>query len=66
MQLLGENQPLLDTRAARIEADGGKALGQLLTFFPPGQRRGQGIDAVRPIRDDIKSRIEALVADLIG
>lgn len=27
---------------------------------------GQGIDAVRPIRDDIKSRIEPLAADLIG
>ncbi|MGX6602153.1 arsenate reductase ArsC [Micromonosporaceae bacterium Da 78-11] len=26
---------------------------------------GQGVDAVRPIRDDIKVRIEALLADLI-
>lgn len=26
---------------------------------------GQGIDAVRPIRDDIKTRIQALIADLI-
>jgi len=26
---------------------------------------GQGVDAVRPIRDDIKTRIEALLADLI-
>jgi arsenate reductase len=25
---------------------------------------GQGIDAVRPIRDDIKARVEALVASL--
>jgi len=26
---------------------------------------GKGVDAVRPIRDDIKSRIESLLADLI-
>jgi arsenate reductase len=26
---------------------------------------GQGIDAVRPIRDDIRARIEALLADLV-
>ena len=26
---------------------------------------GQGIDAVRPIRDDIKQRIEALLAELL-
>ena len=26
---------------------------------------GQGLDAVRPIRDEIKGRIEALLADLI-
>ncbi|MCP2636520.1 arsenate reductase ArsC [Microbacterium sp. HD4P20] len=26
---------------------------------------GQGIEAVRPIRDDIRSRIEALLADLV-
>jgi len=26
---------------------------------------GQGIDAVRPIRDDIKTRVEKLLADLI-
>lgn len=48
--------------------------GDACPFFP-GKRyedwklddpAGQGIDAVRPIRDDIKSRIEALVADLIG
>lgn len=48
--------------------------GDACPFFP-GKRyedwklddpAGQGIDAVRPIRDDIKSRIEVLVADLIG
>lgn len=26
---------------------------------------GQGVEAVRPIRDDIRGRIEALIADLI-
>lgn len=47
--------------------------GDACPFFP-GKRyedwvledpAGQGIDAVRPIRDDIKIRIEALIADLI-
>lgn len=42
--------------------------------FYPGKRyedwklddpAGQGIESVRPIRDDIKSRIEALVTDLL-
>ena len=27
---------------------------------------GQGIDAVRPIRDEIRRRVEALVTDLLG
>lgn len=43
------------------------------SFFP-GKRyeewklddpAGQGIDAVRPIRDDIKARIEQLVGELV-
>lgn len=43
--------------------------------FYPGKRyedwvledpAGQGVDAVRPIRDDIKARIEALITDLLG
>lgn len=43
--------------------------------FLPGKRyedwklddpAGQGIDAVRPIRDEIKRRIEALTAELLG
>lgn len=42
--------------------------------FYPGKRyedwelddpAGQGIDAVRPIRDDIKQRVQALIADLV-
>ncbi|MCQ9386033.1 arsenate reductase ArsC [Brevibacterium sp. 50QC2O2] len=48
--------------------------GDACPFFP-GKRyedwklddpAGQGIDAVRPIRDDIKARIRALVAELLG
>ena len=27
---------------------------------------GQGIEAVRPIRDEIRARVEALVAELVG
>ena len=27
---------------------------------------GQGLDAVRPIRDDIRARIEGLIASLVG
>lgn len=47
--------------------------GDACPFFP-GKRyedwklddpAGQGLDAVRPIRDDIRARIELLVADLI-
>lgn len=47
--------------------------GDACPFFP-GKRyedwkvddpAGQGIDAVRPIRDDIKQRIEALLAELL-
>ncbi|WP_027345414.1 arsenate reductase ArsC [Hamadaea tsunoensis] len=46
--------------------------GDVCPYFP-GQTHldwelddpaGQGIEAVRPIRDDIRSRVEALVADL--
>ncbi len=47
--------------------------GDACPFFP-GKRyedwklddpAGQGIDAVRPIRDDIRSRIEQLVSELV-
>lgn len=27
---------------------------------------GQGVDAVRPIRDQIRARVEALIAELVG
>ena len=48
--------------------------GDACPFFP-GKRyedwklddpAGQGLDAVRPIRDDIKQRVEALIADLLS
>ncbi|NHA02082.1 arsenate reductase ArsC [Nocardioides sp. W3-2-3] len=48
--------------------------GDACPFFP-GKRyedwrlddpAGQDIDAVRPIRDEIKQRVTALVADLVG
>ncbi|NWL35544.1 arsenate reductase ArsC [Paenarthrobacter nitroguajacolicus] len=48
--------------------------GDECPFFP-GKRyedwklddpAGQGIDAVRPIRDEIKARIQALASDLLG
>lgn len=48
--------------------------GDACPFFP-GKRyedwklddpAGQGIEAVRPIRDEIKSRIETLTAELLG
>ncbi|GAA1522113.1 arsenate reductase ArsC [Brevibacterium permense] len=48
--------------------------GDACPFFP-GKRyedwelddpAGQGIEAVRPIRDEIKTRIQALVTDLLG
>ncbi|WP_460802778.1 arsenate reductase ArsC [Microbacterium sp. GXF6406] len=47
--------------------------GDVCPFFP-GKRyedwklddpAGQGIDAVRPIRDDIRTRIEALITELL-
>ncbi|MET7422553.1 hypothetical protein [Dactylosporangium sp. NPDC005555] len=31
-----------------------------------GDPAGQGIDAVRPIRDDIKRRVEQLITELPG
>jgi len=43
--------------------------------FYPGKRyedwaledpAGQGVDAVRPIRDDIRARVERLIAELVG
>jgi len=40
--------------------------GKRYEDWPLDDPAGQGLEAVRPIRDEIKSRIEALVADLLG
>ena len=34
--------------------------------WPLDDPAGQGIDAVRPIRDEIRGRVEALIAELLG
>ena len=34
--------------------------------WPLADPAGQGIDAVRPIRDEVERRVRALVADLLG
>ncbi|UYK40428.1 hypothetical protein [Microbacterium terricola] len=40
------------------------AAGFLRTLAATGSRAGQGIEAVRPIRDEIRARVEALIASL--
>ncbi|MFL6089692.1 MAG: arsenate reductase ArsC [Aeromicrobium sp.] len=69
-------QPKLLTDAAVQESDVVITMGCGDTCpFYPGKRyedwdlddpAGQGIDAVRPIRDAIKERVKALIADLDG
>lgn len=69
------NQPKLLTTEAVRESDVVITMGcgDACPIFP-GKRyedwqlddpAGQGIDAVRPIRDEIKSRIETLLAELL-
>jgi arsenate reductase (thioredoxin) len=71
---IAANQPKLLTDTAVREADVVITMGcgDECPFYP-GKRyedwvlddpAGQGIDAVRPIRDEIKSRVTALLADL--
>jgi arsenate reductase (thioredoxin) len=71
---IAANQPKLLTDTAVREADVVITMGcgDECPFYP-GKRyedwvlddpAGQGIDAVRPIRDEIKSRVAALLADL--
>ena len=68
--------PKLLTDAAVQEADVVVTMGcgDACPFYP-GKRyedwplddpAGQGIEAVRPIRDEIRSRVEALVAELLA
>ena len=40
--------------------------GKRYEYWKLDDPAGQGIDAVRPIRDDIRSRIEGLIASLSG
>jgi arsenate reductase (thioredoxin) len=71
---IAANQPKLLTDTAVRQADVVITMGcgDECPFYP-GKRyedwvlddpAGQGIDAVRPIRDEIKSRVAALLADL--
>jgi len=72
---ISENTPKLLTVDAVRESDVVITMGcgDACPIFP-GKRyedwelddpAGQGIDAVRPIRDEIRGRIEALLADLV-
>ncbi|GAA4083840.1 arsenate reductase ArsC [Nocardioides kongjuensis] len=72
---IAAEQPKVLTESAVREADVVITMGcgDECPFFP-GKRyedwvlddpAGQGIDAVRPIRDEIRRRVEALVAELI-
>ena len=69
-------QPKVLTESAVREADVVITMGcgDACPFFP-GKRyedwvlddpAGQGIDTVRPIRDEIRRRVEALVTELVG
>lgn len=72
---IASERPKVLTDAAVRQADVVITMGcgDTCPFFP-GKRyedwvlddpAGQGIDAVRPIRDEIRSRVEALIADLL-
>jgi protein-tyrosine-phosphatase len=75
IDIAGEQPRVLTTEAVQAsDVVITMGCGDACPFFP-GKRyedwklddpAGQGIDAVRPIRDDIRGRIEALVSDLIG
>jgi arsenate reductase (thioredoxin) len=72
---LAAQTPKLLTDAAVQEADVVVTMGcgDACPFYPGkryedwplGDPAGQGIEAVRPIRDEIRSRVEALVAELL-
>ena len=70
------NRPKLLTNEAVQEADVVITMGcgDACPFYP-GKRyedwvlddpAGQGVDEVRPIRDEIRARVEGLIADLLG
>ena len=73
---IASEQPKLLTDSAVEQADVVITMGcgDTCPFFP-GKRyedwvlddpAGQGIETVRPIRDEIRARVEALVADLLS
>ena len=75
IDIAGEQPKVLTTEAVQ-ESDVVITMGcgDACPFFP-GKRyedwvlddpAGQGIEAVRPIRDEIRRRVEALVAELVG
>jgi arsenate reductase len=75
IDITAETPKVLTTEAVR-ESDVVVTMGcgDECPFFP-GKRyedwqlddpAGQGLEAVRPIRDEIRSRVEALVAQLVG
>ena len=74
IDIAGEQPKVLTTEAVQAsDVVITMGCGDACPFFP-GKRyedwvlddpAGQGIDAVRPIRDEIRRRIEALIADLV-
>ena len=75
IDIAGESPKVLTTAAVQ-ESDVVVTMGcgDECPYFP-GKRyedwvlddpAGQGIEAVRPIRDEIRRRVEALVAELVG
>ena len=75
IDITAEQPKILTTEAVQAsDAVITMGCGDACPFFP-GKRyedwkledpAGQGLDAVRPIRDDIKARVEALLAELLG
>ena len=75
IDLAGETPKILTTEAVQqSDVVITMGCGDACPIFP-GKRyedwklddpAGQGIDAVRPIRDEIRGRVQALIADLLG
>ena len=75
IDIIGEQPKVLTTEAVQAsDVVITMGCGDACPFFP-GKRyedwklddpAGQGIESVRPIRDEIKGRIETLLAELIG
>jgi arsenate reductase (thioredoxin) len=75
IDIAGETPKVLTPEAVRVsDVVVTMGCGDECPYFP-GTRyedwklddpAGQGIEAVRPIRDEIRARVEALVAELVG